>query len=66
MGRNSFRAAALLIGLAALPARRATAQTTPAPDTTRLQYGEENAPARLADAPLLVQRQARDQWKLWA
>lgn len=59
-----FCSVALASLLAALPASFAAAQTTPAPDTTRLRYTEETAPARLADAPLLVQRQERGQWKL--
>ena len=60
----SFRPALHGVALATLFAGSAAAQTTPAPDTTRLKYGEETAPARLADAPFLVQRQARGQWKL--
>ena len=60
----SRRAVALGAVLAALRTGSAAAQTTPAPDTTRLHYEEEMTRPPLADAPLLVQRQERGQWKL--
>ncbi|TPG62951.1 hypothetical protein [Hymenobacter nivis] len=50
-------------GLLAGPALRAGAQTVPA-DTTRLQYSEELAIPPATDAPLRVQREERDLWKL--
>ena len=60
----SFRTALSAVVLVTFLASSATAQTMPATDTTHLRYSEEAAPAHLADAPLLVQRQERGQWKL--